>query len=267
MLNINSEISFFLIVAAGIFLLLIVFIIIFIVIYFKKQLEYLKERQRVKYEFQQTLLQTQLEIQEQTFENISQEIHDNIGQILTLAKLNLNTVEPTPSDPTNKKIQNTKELVAKAIHDLRNLSKSLNTDLIKEIGLCEIIQREILVVSKTGQFETNFTLNGEPFRFDKQKELIIFRIFQELVNNIIKHANAKTINIQLQYQPQTFSLTISDDGNGFDTSELQNNEQNFGLGLRNMHNRANLIGGTFQVTSAPGKGAMVQLQVPASAAT
>jgi two-component system, NarL family, sensor kinase len=256
-------------ISAGILLMsfTFTFITVLYIRYRRDQMKSEKAMAEMRQTYEQTLLQTQLEIQEQTFDNISQEIHDNIGQVLTLAKLNLNTVGPNIPEPTSKKIQTTKELVSQAIHDLRNLSKSLNTDLIKEIGLCEIIQREILLVSKSGQFETNFTLDGEPYRFDRQKELIVFRIFQELVNNIIKHANAKTINIQLQYQPQGFTLFISDDGDGFDTTQLQNNEQNFGLGLRNMHNRASLIGGSFKVNSAPGQGSTVQLLVKVEPAT
>jgi signal transduction histidine kinase len=96
--------------------------------------------------FQQTLLQSQLEIQEQTLKNISQEIHDNIGQALTLVKLNLNTMDFDLNEQSNQKIITSKELISKAINDLRDLSRSLNTDIIADLGLQNAIEQELILV-------------------------------------------------------------------------------------------------------------------------
>lgn len=241
-----------------------VFITVLFVRYRRDQMKHEKAMSEMKQTYEQSLLETQLDIQEKTFANISEEIHDNIGQILSLAKLTLNTVGQSLPPPAEKKIIASKDLVAKAIHDLRNLSKSLNTDLIKEIGLYEIIQREILVLSKTGRYEINFTVDGEPDRFDKQKELVIFRIFQELTNNIIKHANASTINVSLKFSAHKFVLEVSDDGSGFDVSQLQNEGGQFGLGLRNMHKRAAAISANLTVSSAATKGTSVSIDLDLS---
>jgi two-component system, NarL family, sensor kinase len=211
--------------------------------------------------FQQELLKSKIEIQNQTFQNISQEIHDNIGQVLSLVKLNLHTADFNDLPATMEKINCSKLLVGKAIVDLRDLSKSLSAEMIKEAGLHMTIQREIGLMSKTGQYKTVFTLQGQPFRFDKQKELIMFRIFQELFNNIISHSKAKTVNVLLFYQAELFNLIVSDDGDGFDDSRLATEEE-FGLGIRNMQNRATLIGATFQLTSTLGKGTSVSIELP-----
>ena len=259
--ELNQDFSSVIIFFCIVFLILGAFIILFMLLYRYRQNKMIKERQLLEAMYKQTLLQTQLEIQEQTFQNISQEIHDNIGQVLTLAKLNLNTIDPNIPNPTNEKVIRSKELVSKAISDLRNLSKSLNTDLIKELGLYEIVQRELIMVSKSGQFQANFSGEGEPYRFDKQKELIIFRIFQELLHNIIKHSKANTINVELSYSAGLFNLKVYDDGLGFDTQRLST-EQSFGLGLRNMQNRAALIGASLNLTSMPGKGTTVCLTLP-----
>jgi two-component system, NarL family, sensor kinase len=248
-------------------LLLGFFLVVFVLVHKRKQSQNRVEKQLMHSKFQQELLNATLEIQEQTFQNISQEIHDNIGQVLTLAKLNLNTVGAELPPSTHEKILSTKELVAKAINDLRDLSKSLNPDMIREVGLCEAINRDLSLLSKSGQHQVLNKIDGTPFRLDKQKELILFRIFQELLNNIIKHAQANTVIIRLNYTPQAFNLTVSDDGQGFDAGSISTSGSKFGLGLRNMHSRANLIGAKFQLSSTLGKGTTVSIELPIEKAT
>src|SRR5258705_13572772 len=109
------------IVGTILFLFLTLFIIMNLLLYYYKRKRHYAENESLKNQFQQTLLQTQLEIQEQTLKNISQEIHDNIGQALSLAKLNLNTMPPTNDETLQQKILNSNELVSKAIIDLRDL--------------------------------------------------------------------------------------------------------------------------------------------------
>src|SRR5690606_6033411 len=121
---------------------------------------------------------TQLEIQEQTLKNISQEIHDNIGQALTLAKLNLNAVMAEDTQ-LQEKILNSKELVSKAITDLRDLSHSLDTDYVLEMGLQRSIEYELELIRKTGIVRTDLHVEGNLQRLERQKELILFRIVQE----------------------------------------------------------------------------------------
>ncbi|HYF32641.1 MAG TPA: sensor histidine kinase [Chitinophagaceae bacterium] len=258
----EEEVIWITVVGTSIALFLSVTLFIFFISYQKRKFKYTKEKQQLRTDFQQELLRAQLEIQEQTFQNISQEIHDNIGQMLSLAKLNLNTTDISQPKIAEDKIQRSKDLVSKAISDLRDLSKSLNPDIIMKIGLSEAIQRELLLVAKAGQFEVNLTQNGDLFRFDPQKELIVFRIFQEILNNIITHSKAKTVDVNLDFQPHRFSLTVADDGEGFDVEKLDCEETNLGLGVRNMKNRAILIGANFTLNSILGKGTKAAVDLP-----
>lgn len=213
--------------------------------------------------FSQTLLQTQLEIQEQTLKNISQEIHDNIGQALSLAKLNLNTMPEMPDEALQQKLVNSKQLVSKAITDLRDLSRSLDTDYVQEMGLQRAIEYELEMIRKTGTMDTTLAVEGTLFRLDKQKELILFRIVQETFNNILKHAGAKSIMVNIGYAPDSFNLTIKDDGKGMNLQPLSEEKNtNFGLGIRNMHSRAKLIGADFSMISNPGEGTEVRINLP-----
>jgi two-component system NarL family sensor kinase len=209
-------------------------------------------------------MRSQIEIQEQTFQNISQEIHDNIGQVLSLAKLNLGTMDTNQPETLQQKIDDSKKLVGKAIQDLRDLSKSLNTDYVSDMGLLRAVEYELEMIGKGGMFSTQLTLEGLPAKLDSQKELIIFRIIQEVINNIIKHSKANKILVQVAYLPGNFSIAITDNGTGFDLSLLQGENSQFGLGLRNMHKRSQLIGASFSITSTLGTGTTVTVSLPLS---
>ena len=243
---------FLLIVAIGIIMLVLV--------YQKKQLQYLREKEQLKVTYEKEILSTQLEIQEQTFKNISQEIHDNIGQGLSLAKLNINTINVSDINGVQEKVDTSKQLITKAIQDLRDLSKSLNTDYVTDMGLVRSVEYELEMIQRSGSYAVNFDVQGKTYRLDPQQELIIFRIVQEVLHNIIRHAEATAIDVVFTFEPEKFILQIADNGIGFDASQLSSdNYDGFGLGLRNMNNRAKIINANFRLTSTLGKGTTVFL--------
>src|SRR5882757_7121148 len=125
----------FLIVGIVVILFFVIFFYLFIIQLHRRRILHQKEVVDLKVQYEQTILQSQLEIQEQTFKNISQEIHDNIGQVLSLAKLNLATMDIAQPAGLEQKIGDSKKLVSQAIYDLRNLSHGLSTDYIADRGL------------------------------------------------------------------------------------------------------------------------------------
>lgn len=261
--NIQEGLNNYVTVGTIIFLLLALLFIIFIVFSIQRKRKMILEKKQMEYHYQQTLLQTQLEIQEQTLKNISQEIHDNIGQALSLAKLNLNTMPVTVDEALQQKILNSKQLVSKAITDLRHLSRSLDTDYVQEMGLQRAIEYEMQMIKKTGTIDTALVVEGALFRLDKQKELILFRIVQETFNNILKHANASTINVEIEYTAVHFSIKVKDNGKGVNLQPLnETDNKSLGLGIRNMHSRARLIGADFTMNSILGEGTEVKINLP-----
>ena len=245
--------------------LFIVFFILFVFFYgrvMERQNKLLLQEQELRNQYEETLLQTQLEIQEQTLKTISEEIHDNIGQALSLAKLKLNTLKYDQPDLLVEKINDSRELVSKAIRDLRDLSRSLNTDSIASMGLVRAIELELELFRKSG-FQTTLYTEGEIRKMEPQQELILFRIVQESLNNIIKHAEAKTIRVTALYTADELDLQVEDDGKGADPSQLDMDGNSYkSLGLRNMSNRAGMIGGTFSINSVPGNGTIIKLNIP-----
>jgi two-component system, NarL family, sensor kinase len=205
--------------------------------------------------YEQEILKARLEMQEQTFLNISQEIHDNIGQILSLVRLNICTIKPDDFASTAYKLVNSKELLDKAIEDLRNVSKRLNANYISQQSLSESLMFQLSLIQRAGLYETSIEVHGEERTIHAEKKLIIFRIVQEALNNIIKHAGAKTISVTVSNLPDKTILSIKDDGKGFLEEALM-------IETDDLSYRANLIGAIFNIQAKPGEGTVVQLILP-----
>ncbi|HRI19646.1 MAG TPA: histidine kinase [Panacibacter sp.] len=209
---------------------------------------------RTRYE--QTILQSQLEIQEQTFRNISQEIHDNIGQVLSLAKLNLNTI---PVDNFSDKIALTEELLGKAINDLRDISKSLHPEKIIDIGLVNAISQELALVQKAAKIKTELTCINGDISLGNEKSIIIFRMIQEVLHNILKHAKARNVLVEIGKVENKTLIAVKDDGAGFNIDALTST--NTGIGLKSIQQRCSLINASFKIDSIPGEGTSIQLTI------
>jgi hypothetical protein len=231
-------------------------VVYFVILYRNRQLKNKQEQDEREAIFRQEILKTQVEIQEQTLEHISQEIHDNITQVLSFVKLSLGNVGNTLEESKKAKIIESRELVAQTITDLRDLSKSLSFEHIAQIGLLKTVEKEVERINKSGLVEVLFLTEGQSFSLGEQRELVLFRILQEGINNALKHAGAKHFKISLQYRPDLFNLTLEDDGSGFSTNLLNNQS---GSGLRNIKNRAVLIGGNATIDSAPGAGCRINV--------
>jgi two-component system NarL family sensor kinase len=214
----------------------------------------------LKHNYEQEILKSQLEIKEQTLHTISQEIHDNIGQILSLAKLNLNTIELSNNAAASIKIKDSKDLIGQAIQDLRELSKALNSTFIQNETLSESIQLQLNLIQKSTNIIANFEIVGHEVKLDSKKTLLIFRIFQEAFNNIMKHASAKNITIRLNFSDTCLILFLEDDGIGFIISNGEKMKQ--GTGIGNMKYRADLMEAKLIIESGIDKGTRITLNLP-----
>lgn len=244
---------FLLIVATG--------IIVLVLVYQKRQAQYLRDKEKLKLQFEQEIMASKLEIQEQTFQNISQEIHDNIGQILSLAKLTIKTINTEDKYSLVEKIETSSKLISHAIQDLRDLSRSLNADSVIEVGLGESIETELLTIRKTGRIETNMEVVGNVVRLAHKSELVLFRIFQETLSNTIKHSRATKVSVSLTFNSHSFVMAITDNGIGFYRPPKKASGAH-GIGLLNMSNRAAMIGAVLDISSDHGKGTKVSVTVP-----
>jgi signal transduction histidine kinase len=246
----------FVVLIAGVSLLILMLataVVMFFNIYLKRKNKLLLERERISIQFEQTLLQSKVEIQEQTFHDISQELHDNIGQVLSLVSIHLNTLDPGQH---GSKITLMDELLGKAITDLRNLSHSLDADFIRDNGWTGPVQKLLSTLQNTGKFTTRIQLDEELPPLGNEKPIILFRMIQEVIHNITKHAEASIICFTAKKETGRLLITIKDNGKGFSDKAISD-----GAGLRNLGNRAKMINADLAISSQPGTGTLVTISI------
>ncbi|PWG78708.1 sensor histidine kinase [Pararcticibacter amylolyticus] len=186
---------------------------------------------------------------------VSQEIHDNVGQTLSIIKLNLHLLDGTGATENPSMLRETIGLTQKAIADIRNLSSSLYTENIREFNLPEALRADLALVEKSGAYRTFLNVIGKDV-LDPKTGFILFRIAKEAINNILKHADADTIRVDLDFA-EGFSLRISDNGRGIGY------ETGAGQGMYIMKERMGLLGGDLEVFSDKGKGTSLVARIPA----
>lgn len=244
-----AENLYYIIIIATFVFFFLTFFIVYIAIFINKR----------KFLFRQELLRAQIEIKEQTLKHIAYELHDNLGQIASLIKINLNTLQLGDINKAEQKIEDTKGLVRQLITDLKSLSVSLNSDRVFQIGILKSLENEVEQLNKTGQFETTLLQEGTIPALDGNTTIILYRMVQETINNIVKHSGAKRISIRLQSVGNLFTLVCSDDGVGFDTEEKV---KSGGSGLMNLQNRAKLINAQLTIQSSPNNGTTISIELP-----
>jgi len=257
----NEEIRNIVIIITLIFLIAPAFIIIYVIIYNQRKKRHIEEKAQMKLNFEAEIAKTQLEIQEQTMQTIGADLHDNIGQLLSLTSLTLNSIEIENRLKSQQKIEAAIDLTLQSIKEMRLLGKLLQGDQLVVLGLPEAIRYQISWLERAGQYEINYNQESEmPAENNPNIDLILFRILQEILNNIIKHARATRINIKLDYQENLLLLQIEDNGIGFCTDGLPANQ--IGMGLQNISKRAAIVGGEVSIKSQMGEGTCVAIVIP-----
>ena len=237
---------------------LVAFVVIFFIALQRRKNKYLIERLEAQQKFQEELSNSQLEIQEQTFKNIAWELHDNVGQLLSVANLQLNMLMNVSGDDVQDQIKETKDVIVATVEEVRSLSKTLNTEVILHNGLVKSVQVELERFNRLNFLQADLKVEGDESQAIKNEdEIIIFRILQEFFSNVIKHARANKLFVHLFYKKDVLEVTIVEDGVGFNTSLKSHSS-----GLRNMKSRAKLLGAEFELQSALEKGSTLQLIYP-----
>lgn len=254
----TAEIAIIFITGSLTLLAFVFFVILIIIEYRKRQVSYITEKLKLEHRYQSEVLQTRIEVQEQSFKYLSEELHDNIAQMLSLAQLKLYKTAGRTTDTVAKAgIETTNELLGKTMQDLRNLSHALNGGLVSKLPLQESLETELSYIHDSDELQTQLSVSGQPYEIGAERKLLMFRIAQEAIGNAIKHGKAKRIDIRLDYRPGTIVMQVADNGTGFDTRLLTGLN---GLGLHNMQVRAQMLG-TLDVASEPGKGSTITLNV------
>ena len=259
----NQEILAIIIIGGIIALLLVGFVITTLFLYQKRQHKQEKQLSRLREEFNQELLNSQIEIQENTMQAISQELHDNVKQQLAFVSITMGIMAYQTTGENLETINTSKEYIDKVITDIQQLALSLHTDRIADVGLIETISTEVANIKRLGFLDVTYQCDTYYNYFDGKTTIFLYRMLQETLQNIIKHASATHITIRVfSSDVNTFVIEVKDNGKGFDLEEKKLQPATAGVGVKSMLNRANLIGATIKIDSEIGKGTTVKISIP-----
>lgn len=259
----ESEVILILIGSTLITVILAVLIVIAVFIGQRRKFRHRKELIEMKNNYDKEVLRTQLETQTQTFQTISQELHDNVGTLVSMAMVQLKS----PSVNNNKKeLSEAHSLLDEAMDILRDISRSINPENIQRRGLAQSIRNEVDRMRRSRLFKATYSSDGVEFSIDPQKQIILFRIVQETLNNVIKHSGGNEVSVAVSFHEPFLAITVQDNGKGFVFQPEQGDFLNHS-GLLNMNKRAKMIGATLWVNSELGKGTKVQLEYPAASSS
>ncbi|MCP9199805.1 histidine kinase [Gramella sp. GC03-9] len=248
------------------FILVILFLagftVLFFITYQKRKNKLLKENFEAEQKFRAELSNARLEIQEATLKNVSWELHDNIGQLLAIAKMQINLLSKSVVEENQKAFAEVKNMVSDSLTEVRALSRSLNNEVVDQKGLEGSVENEIERFNRLGVLEAELRVKGEPHKIKTEDTVILFRILQEFFSNVIKYADASRLDVEFDYRPEELRISASDNGKGFDISQ-----QETGSGLLNMKSRAEIIDTEFHLDSSVGKGTSLSLRYPTKTRT
>ena len=202
-----------------------------------------------------------MECQEDERRRIAQELHDEVGQVLTAIKLTLWMIKkdhPELDGSIQQELEDAIQFTDRAMDDVRKMSVKLRPAMLDNLGLKECLQQEIESIKQLSGLEIEFTWEDMDHRLTPQKEIVLYRVAQEAVTNLIKYAGVTKANMSFRKKGDSVILRVQDAGNGFDIAGLANNK---GMGILGMKERIDSVGGTLRISSRPGKGTVVEAKV------
>ncbi|RWY50083.1 sensor histidine kinase [Mucilaginibacter gilvus] len=257
-----NEIEIFIILITTVFLLAPITLVLFVSQYNLRKKRHSEEKVMMQQNYEMEIAKARVEVHEQTLQTVGADLHDHIGQLLSLTNFTLKSVDELNPDKTREKIDSAIALTSKSIQELRLLGKLLQGEQLIRDGLSKSIRYELDWLERLGKLKIEYHDNNPSAKsgLDANKELMVFRIFQEIINNILRHAEATVMAVTLTYLDDMLELQVTDDGVGFDVPLAQATSPN--MGLFNMQYRAKMINGSAVIESGAERGTVVKLTVP-----
>ncbi len=253
----QTEIYLALILSTCIVFIFIAGIILFILQYRKRKIQYQSEKKAMELLHLNEMKEATLQMQQLTMQDIGREIHDGVGQRLTLASIySKQLINKNLSDDSRTKLEEISSIINDSLVQLRMLSRELANEQEHSIDLNEFVHQEVEKVKALSVCEVQFDQEKE-FFIDNKKAMFIIRILQEFMQNSLKYAECSKMTISLNKKNELLVLEINDNGKGFDQSILSK-----GIGLNNMKRRAEMIGATLDISSNIGQGTALHLELP-----
>ena len=257
----QTEVTLIIVISTALILLLGGIVVTGLFIQQKRNHRHQQQLLELNSRYEKSLLESRLKIQEETFQAISQNLHDNIGSNISTAMLLLYKDEQTNSEELESNRKEALSMLSRIVDDLKDIARNLNADYLENIGLNEAVRHRMEQLKRSKKYTIDLDLNDIPHRIERQKQVILFYIFQEAITNITKHAQAKEIRVTILYELDRLTMRIRDNGSGMTNIEPGKVNKK-GSGLINMKNHAALIRADLSINSNSSTGTEIILQVP-----
>lgn len=245
------------VIASVAMLLLLLFILIDLMLRYKnKQLKHQEEMLELNTKFEENLVKVRNEITKQVLTEIAVNLHDNIGQTLSLAVIHLNQLELGNSIDKNQ-LDSTRNIVKQAIWDVRELSHSMYSDYWQNFEINAFVQKLFKQLQHTCKYKLEFDIDNHLEIPSKDLEIVVIRILQELINNTIKHSKANTITLVLKQSDDIINVEYSDNGQGFNPAHKTK-----GKGLESIRQRLSLINAHWDIKTSIKQGFSITIRLP-----
>jgi two-component system, NarL family, sensor kinase len=254
----DSEIIYIIVIGTLGMLILITGFAVFIALYQRKMYQEQEKRRLMDLEFQNQMIQLQIDSTETERKRIAADLHDSIGSMLWAVKLNIAFLGRSVvfAGELKDSYSETMRMLDQTVDSVRRISWELTPEAFNHTGLASSIKEFCTRFDGKGQ-KVLFEESGGSVFWKNDRALMVYRIVQELVNNALKHANARVIKVKLQWNPQSLQIEVSDDGKGF----VLNEKVRSGVGWWNITNRSNKIGAKLLVKENIPKGSAIELNV------
>jgi signal transduction histidine kinase len=206
------------------------------------------------------LSRRRVKVQEEERRHLARELHDEIGQALTAAKINLQAALEEPDHAKAKRIHETTAILERLLGQVRQISLNLRPSTLDDLGLVPALRSLLDEQGRLASVAVRFSAKNMPENLDPEIQTTCFRIAQEAITNAVRHARSTQIRFDLSHENGNLRLQIRDNGTGFDAESAQ--AQTIGLGLVGMKERAALVGGRTRIMASRGKGATVDVTLP-----
>ena len=228
------------------------------VMYAHKLFKYINRLNRQRSLLNKRILTAVLRTEEKARSRFSKELHDGLGPLLSSARMSLSALSREERSADQREIiDNTTYVIDEAIRSLREISNNLSPHVLNDFGLARGVQNFIDKSAAMHDAKIRFTTNLRTERYDTDIEVILYRVICELINNSLKHAACSAINLSLSQNGSELTLDYTDNGRGFNPQAMMD----CGMGLSNISSRINSLGGTFDISSAKGKGMRAAIRV------
>jgi signal transduction histidine kinase len=228
----------------------------------QKIFKYMKRVEESRRLTEKMFLNTIIQTEEKERKRFAKDLHDGLGPLLSTVKMSVSSLAQIKHDEASREIvENTEMVINEAIKSLKEISDNLSPHVLNNFGLVRALNNFSNKINVTKTIRINLVANMKDERFDSNVEVILYRVICELINNTIKHAHAKKIDISLTQDEDFLTIIYKDDGKGFDVNKVIEQPASSGMGFSNIYSRINSLKGEIKIESAHKKGTLVTIKV------